>query len=89
MPWYEKLDVVDAGLVAVIFGSASGLSGQAVGLNVPSGQQAENDQFGEYLAAGDFNRDGRTELVVGSQGEAFLLHVLLHRPTHGGGGPGW
>lgn len=66
---YEKLDVVDAGLVAVIFGSASGLSGQAVGLNVPSGQQAENDQFGEYLAAGDFNRDGRTELVVGSQGK--------------------
>ncbi|MFF0740225.1 FG-GAP-like repeat-containing protein [Streptomyces sp. NPDC004111] len=64
---FEKLDVTNAGLVAVIFGSASGLSGQAVGLNLPSGQQAEDDHFGEHMAAGDFNRDGRTDLAVASE----------------------
>ncbi|MFB7600000.1 FG-GAP-like repeat-containing protein [Streptomyces sp. NPDC056160] len=66
---FEKLDVSNAGLVTVIFGSPSGLSSSSVGLSIPAGQQDAHDYFGDGMAAGDFNRDGRPELVVTAEGK--------------------
>ncbi|MEV4339087.1 FG-GAP-like repeat-containing protein [Streptomyces sp. NPDC049590] len=65
----EKLDVSNAGLVSVIFGSASGLSSSVTALSIPAGQQGADDYFGDLMAAGDFNRDGRPELVASAEGK--------------------
>jgi hypothetical protein len=60
----------DAGLVAVLPGSASGVSAGNYRIwhqNTPgvAGEVAANDYFGLPLAAGDFNDDGRDDLAVG------------------------
>ncbi|HZM81707.1 MAG TPA: alkaline phosphatase D family protein [Candidatus Limnocylindrales bacterium] len=62
---------VRAGAVFVFPGSASGV---ATGIrltqsNVAASNEA-GDGFGGALAAGDFNRDGYTDLIVGAPGEA-------------------
>ncbi|MEO9295023.1 MAG: hypothetical protein ABI347_05430 [Nitrososphaera sp.] len=73
----------EAGLVNVIYGSASGLSATFVpdqrffqDYAAPSGpfpnirdSSETGDRFGEAVAAGDFNKDGYTDLAVGVPGE--------------------
>lgn len=59
-----------AGAVNVIYGTALGLAAagnQFFTQDSPGikGEAEENDQFGETLAAGDFNQDGFTDLAVG------------------------
>lgn len=73
-----------AGAVNVLYGSASGL----LALNdqilqqgtAPVGETAElSDQFGDELAAGDFNGDGCDELAIGVSfegSETGIVHVL-------------
>jgi len=62
------------GLVVVLYGSASGLSAANRALwnqNTPgvAGAANERDFFGAGLAAGDFNDDGASDLLVGIPGE--------------------
>ncbi len=64
--------VVDAGAVYVIYGSAAGLGFGAVSpillhqdVDGVEGEAETGDRFGSVLLAGDFNGDGRDELVVG------------------------
>jgi len=61
----------DAGNVIIILGSATGLNGAVTLIsqgNSP-GAAETGDVFGFSLAAGDFNNDGRDDLVVGVPGE--------------------
>ncbi len=83
---------IAAGAVAVLYGSISGITSfgdqffqqDTTGIN---GTAEGNDQFGEALASGDFNNDGRDDLVVGVPNEGFdgkggagLVHVLFGTP---------
>lgn len=62
--------VGDAGLVEIIYGSASGLTAAGSQLweqgstGMPGAREA-GDEFGWSLAAGDFNADGRDDLAIG------------------------
>jgi disulfide bond formation protein DsbB len=66
--------VADAGAVQVLYGSLTGLTGnsqlwQQGSAGVFDTAEA-NDLFGESVAAGDFNDDGRDDLVAGVPGES-------------------
>jgi hypothetical protein len=74
----ETVDgVLNAGIVQVIYGSASGLDGSAVIENQRFSQNkpgilevAEDfDRFGEALVAGDFNDDGYDDLAIAAPGD--------------------
>ncbi|MFB6721052.1 peptidoglycan DD-metalloendopeptidase family protein [Kribbella sp. NPDC056345] len=67
-------DQAAAGTVNVIYGSTTGLT--ATGNHVLNqstegvpGQWEQNDLYGQSVAAGDFNNDGRDDLAVGVPGE--------------------
>ena len=87
-PGRDLGNAVDAGLVAVLFGSASGLrsTGYQVWHQNVSGiaDVSENgDQFGSALAVGYFNDDGYADLAIGvptenlgSATDAGAVHVL-------------
>lgn len=81
--------VAGAGTVTVLRGSASGAT--TTGLvefsqntpGVPGGAET-SDLFGSAIAIGDLNRDGRSELAVGSLGENGLngaVHVFAGTAT--------
>ena len=82
VPEEDVGSIVDAGAINVIYGSATGLSP-----NVPVANQfwtqdspdvedsAEaGDGFGASLAAGDFNKDGFSDLAVGVPNESINGH---------------
>lgn len=75
---YEDFGTIStAGEVSVLYGSASGLSttGEDLFFQGPTSlnnETAEGDEyFGDALAAGDFNGDGRDDLAIGASGENF------------------
>lgn len=71
VPFESVGDIVDAGVVSVLFGSAAGLTASGnqlwhqdrTGLG---GVAEEGDAFGNALASGDFNGDGFDDLAVGA-----------------------
>ena len=70
VPLEDVGNVVDAGSVAVVYGSASGIDTSIVkifDLNSAgiSGAVATNDQFGIALSAADFNDDQIDDLAIG------------------------
>jgi hypothetical protein len=71
----------DAGAVAVIYGSSTGLSSSNQFMSqdshntITTGGSESGDNYGYALAAGDFNSDGRDDLAVGSPGEDFVVSV--------------
>ncbi|WP_189311519.1 FG-GAP-like repeat-containing protein [Streptomyces brasiliensis] len=52
----------DGGMVEIIWGSASGLSG---GTTVADPNPSGQDKFGQALAVGDFDPDGKADLAAG------------------------
>ncbi|HEX8207822.1 MAG TPA: PQQ-dependent sugar dehydrogenase [Solirubrobacteraceae bacterium] len=69
--------VPDAGVVNVQYGSANGVDGNDRGKaqewsqNSFEGLAQDGDRFGTALAAGDFDGDGRADLVAGAPGEDY------------------
>ncbi|MCL8015225.1 FG-GAP-like repeat-containing protein [Streptomyces sp. AS02] len=60
------------GTVAVIWGSASGLSGART---LPNFNSGDSDRYGQALAAGDFDGDGDTDAAAGGTGKFDLSAV--------------
>lgn len=75
VPGEGDLARADFGLVQVLYGAASGISAtnsQDWGQHVEGvlGNREAGDRFGSALAAGDFDGDRRSDLVVGVPGES-------------------
>lgn len=75
IPRYDESSLVDAGIVIVLKGSASGLVTSEFDrfwqdTDGVGGAAESYDYFGTSLGAGDFNHDGFADLVIGVPGEA-------------------
>lgn len=69
---------VDAGSVTVLFGTAGGLSSYDAyffrqGIGGVTGNPQTDEHFGHSLAAGDFNRDGFSDLAIGAPNDYVML----------------
>ena len=80
VPGEDRNGVTDAGIVHILYGSASGVG--AAGSQVFSQDHAgvrdvaeAGDRFGHAVAAGDVNGDGFTDLAVGVPGESVGLRA--------------
>ncbi|MDT0394249.1 MULTISPECIES: VCBS repeat-containing protein [Streptomyces] len=62
----------DGGLLTILWGSASGITGKSITVNDPA--PSSHDLWGKNLAAGDFDGDGRADLAVGTDHAA--IHVF-------------
>lgn len=85
VPFEDVGTISDAGAVNVIYGSASGLtatgnqlwtqdSSDSFGGQDIIDQAEASDRFGSVLTAGDFNRDGASDLAIGVIGEEMDAH---------------
>ncbi len=70
----------DGGTLAILWGSASGITGK--GTTVADPAPSKHDRWGENLAAGDFDGDGRTDLAVGTN--VATMYVFKGGFTTGG-----
>lgn len=74
VPFEDWGKIVDAGSVNVVYGSRNGLQTSndqefTQGYNGLGGRAEKGDQFGQSLASGDFNGDGRDDLAIGAPKE--------------------
>jgi hypothetical protein len=63
-PWEDVAGDEDGGGVAVLWGSAKGITGSGVTVADPA--PSSHDRWGKNLAAGDFDGDGTDDLAVGN-----------------------
>lgn len=71
-PWEKVGTDTNGGGVAVLWGSASGLTGKGVTVADPA--PSSHDYWGKDLAAGDFDGDGKADLAVGNSSNT--IHVF-------------
>ncbi|MFI8835396.1 VCBS repeat-containing protein [Streptomyces afghaniensis] len=62
----------DGGGVAVLWGSAQGITGKGVSIADPA--PTKHDRWGRNLAAGDFDGDGKADLAVGTTSNVVYVH---------------
>lgn len=75
MPLPNGLSPDEGGRVSILYGGGGGLDtsgSQVFSQNTPGAEDTSevNDLFGDQLASGDFNADGRTDLAIGVPGES-------------------
>ena len=81
--------LADAGQVAIVPGSASGLNLAASSVfnqqELPGASPEPNDELGDSMRVGDFNNDGYADLVVSSPGEGVRakVHVGVVHAVYG------
>ncbi|MFE9017450.1 hypothetical protein ACFYNL_02545 [Streptomyces sp. NPDC007808] len=73
----------DGGAVTIVWGSASGLAG---GTTVADPNASAQDRFGQSLATGDFDPDGKTDLAAG--GTSDKVWIFRGGFTRAGGNGG-
>ncbi|MFI6009675.1 FG-GAP and VCBS repeat-containing protein [Streptomyces sp. NPDC051243] len=71
-PWEKVGTDTNGGGVAILWGSASGLTGSGVTVADPA--PSAHDYWGKDLAAGDFDGDGKADLAVGNSSST--IHVF-------------
>ncbi|MFB7779752.1 FG-GAP-like repeat-containing protein [Streptomyces bauhiniae] len=70
---HEKLGSdTNAGAVTLLWGSKNGLTGKSTELLDPA--QSSHDYWGRVMAAGDYDGDGSTDLVVGASTSTLYLY---------------
>ncbi|MFF4347387.1 FG-GAP and VCBS repeat-containing protein [Streptomyces sp. NPDC001530] len=70
---YEKVGTdTNGGALAILWGSASGLTGKSS--DVPDPAPSSHDYWGKDLAAGDFDGDGKADLAVGSSASTIYVY---------------
>ncbi|MEU5614270.1 integrin alpha [Streptomyces sparsogenes] len=62
----------DGGTLAVLWGSASGITGTGVTIADPA--PSSHDSWGKNLAAGDFDGDGKDDLAVGNTSSTVYVY---------------
>ncbi|MEU5595678.1 FG-GAP and VCBS repeat-containing protein [Streptomyces sp. NPDC020298] len=70
---HEKVGTdVDGGALAILWGSANGLTGK--GVDVPDPAPGAHDRWGKNVAAGDFDGDGKADLAVGNSTNTIYVY---------------
>ena len=71
-PWENVGSDTNGGGLAILWGSASGLTGK--GIDVPDPAASSHDYWGKDLAAGDFDGDGKADLAVGNSSSTIYVY---------------
>ncbi|MHA5049749.1 FG-GAP-like repeat-containing protein [Streptomyces sp. SD15] len=71
-PWEKFGTDTNAGALAILWGSATGLTGKSVAIADPA--SSSHDFWGKDLAAGDFDGDGKADLAVGNSSSTIYVY---------------